>query len=102
MEHEEEKPLVEGPKPITVAISTHDIQALFAMGTSPDTFNQLILAKLKDAGAPVEGTLHLRLAHGSLFKVKDSIFEEQTEFTYMWLPDAYVEAIKNNAPLYPA
>jgi len=86
---------IQGPKPIAAAISTDDIQALYAMGTNPDAFNQLILAKLKDAGAPIEGTLRLRPAHGKVFKLKDSILQEQTEFCYMWMPDAYVEAIAN-------
>jgi hypothetical protein len=88
-------PAIEGPKPISIDVSTHDIQALFAMNTNPDTYNQLLLAKLKDAGGPVEGALRLRLAHGQLFKLKDSIFEEQTSFTYVWLPEAYVDAIAN-------
>jgi hypothetical protein len=85
--------LVQGPKPISISVSTNDVQALFACGTSPDQYNQLLLAKLRDAGAPVEGTLRLRLAHGKLFKMKDSVMQEQSEFTYLWLPDGYVEAI---------
>lgn len=66
---------------------------LYACNTKPHAFNQLLLAKLKDAGAPVEGTLTLRLAHGKLAKLKDSVLEEQVDFTYIWLPDAYVAAI---------
>lgn len=54
---------------------------------------QLILAKLKDAGAPVEGMLHLKMAHGKVFKMKDSVLEEQPSFCYIWLPDEYVDAI---------
>ena len=88
-------PEIEGPKPIAVTISTDDVQALFAVGTNPYNFNQLILAKLKDAGAPVEGTLHLRMAHGSVFKLKDSVFEELPEFTYLWLPENYIYALKH-------
>lgn len=87
--------LLEGPKPISVEIATRDIQMLFAMSTNPHTYMQLILAKLKDAGAPVEGTLTLRLAHGKVFKLKDSVLEEQPAFTYMWLPEQYIEAIAN-------
>lgn len=85
--------LLQGPKPISISVSTDDVQALFACNTHPDQYNQLLLAKLKDAGGPVEGSLRLRLAHGKLFKMKDSIMQEQTEFTYLWLPDAYVEAV---------
>ena len=88
-----EEQLIEGPKPIAVAISDHDIQALYAMGTSPTAFSQLILAKLKDAGAPVEGILKLKLAHGNVYKLKDNPMEPQTEFTYVWLPEAYDFAV---------
>lgn len=88
-----EAPVVEGPKPIAVSISTHDIQALFACGTSPDAYNQLILAKLKDAGAPVEGMLRLKLAHGQVCKVKTDPTQPQEAFDYVWLPEAYVYAI---------
>lgn len=86
-------PPIEGPKPIAASISTDDIQALYACGTNPDAFNQCILAKLKDNGAPIEGTLRLRPAHGKVFKLKDSVLREQAEFTYLWLPDAYVAAV---------
>lgn len=88
-----EEPIVEGPRPIAVSISTHDVQALYACNTSPDSYNQLILAKLKDSGAPVEGTLRLRLAHGAVCRVKDNPLEPANEFVYMWLPEAYVAAI---------
>jgi hypothetical protein len=82
-----------GPKPVAAFISSDDIQALFACGTHPDKYNQLILAKLKDNGAPIEGTLRLRPAHGKVFKMKDSVLEEQAGFTYLWLSDAYVDAM---------
>jgi hypothetical protein len=84
---------IEGPKPIAVQISTIDIQMLYAVKTSPTAFMQLILAKLKDAGAPVEGILNLRMAHGKVFKIKDSPLEEQSAFTYIWIPDAYLAAM---------
>jgi len=86
-----------GPKPISVSVATKDIQMLHACRTSPDQYAQLLLAKLKDAGGPVEGTLKLRLAHGKLFKLKDSLLEEQTEFTYLWLPETYCAAIAAGA-----
>ncbi len=85
--------LERGPKPISIEVSTNDVQALFACGTSPHTYNQLLLAKLKDAGGPVEGTLTLKLAHGQLFKLKDNPLEEKAAFAYLWLPDQYVNAI---------
>jgi hypothetical protein len=86
-------------KPIAVAISTDDVQALFACGTDPNQYSQLILAKLKDAGAPVEGVFKLKLAHGKVCKLKDSIHEAQSEFTYVWLPEEYVYAIQNGGGL---
>lgn len=93
---EQEAPIeapIEGPKPISVSISANDIRMLFACGTNPDAYNQLLLAALKDAGGPVEGILHLRLAHGKLCKLKDKALEPQDAFTYVWLPEAYVAAI---------
>jgi hypothetical protein len=92
--------ILAGPKPVTCEISTEDIQALFVTTQvgpgqfNPYVYSQLILAKLKDAGAPVEGVLHLRLAHGKVFKQKTSDLVEQQSFTYIWLPEAYVDGIK--------
>lgn len=77
-------------QPIQACISADDIRHLYAAGTSPDKFNQLILAKLKDSGAPVEGTLRLRLAHGQVYKVKDNPTKPQEAFMYMWLPETMV------------
>lgn len=88
-----------GPKPISVSVSTRDVQMLHACGTGPEQYKQLLLAKLKDAGGPVEGMLTLRLAHGELFKMKDNPLEEREEFTYLWLPDAYVAAIAQGGGL---
>jgi hypothetical protein len=85
--------ILEGPKPIAVDIPVIDIQMLFALGTSPEAFNQLILAKLKDAGAPVEGVIKLKLAHGKVYKMKTNPLVEQDAFEYLWLPDAYVESM---------
>jgi hypothetical protein len=85
--------LARAPKPISISVATKDIQMLYACQTNPDQYSQLLLAKLKDAGGPVGGVLKLRLAHGQLFKLKDSVLEERTEFTYLWLPEAYVHAM---------
>jgi hypothetical protein len=94
-EQEIAKEILAGPKPIAVTISTIDIQMLVACNTSPTQYIQLILAKLKDAGAPVEGTLNLKLAHGKLFKMKDNPLEEKDCFTYIWLPEAYVDGMRS-------
>lgn len=85
--------LMQGPKPIAVEIAAIDIQMLFAVGTSPEAYAQLILAKLKDAGAPVEGIIKLKLAHGKVYKMKTNPLVEQEAFEYLWLPDAYVESM---------
>lgn len=86
--------IIAGPKPIAFSVSTIDVRMLYTAGTSPEAYNQLLLAKLKDAGGPVEGVIKLRLAHGRLAKWKDDALNEQDQFTYMWLPDAYVEGIQ--------
>jgi hypothetical protein len=85
------------PKPISFSVSTDDIQALYACRTNPDQYTQLLLAKLRDCGGPVEGALTLRLAHGKLAKLKDNPLEAQNEFVYCWLPDEYVAAIAQGA-----
>ena len=84
-------------KPISFTISTDDIQALYACKTNPDQYTQLLLAKLKDCGGPVEGSLTLRLAHGRLAKLKDNPLEPQEDFCYVWLSDEYVAAIAQGA-----
>lgn len=86
-----------GPKPIAVTVSTSDVHALFMCDTSPDAYQQLLLAKLKDAGGPVEGALRLRLCEGKMFKLKDSLLQEQTEFTYLWLPAAYCASLTDRS-----
>ncbi len=80
-------------KPIAVSISTDDIQKLYAAQTSPFMFMQCILAKLKDAGAPVEGALTLKLAHGQVYKMKDNPMKPQEEFQYIWMPANYVASM---------
>jgi hypothetical protein len=87
--------ILQGPKPISIEISTQDVQMLYACQTSPTAYMQLILAKFKDAGAPVEGTLNLKLAHGMVCKLKDNPLQEQIAFTYLWLPEAYVDGMRN-------
>lgn len=80
-------------KPIAVTISSDDIQRLYAAQTSPFMFMQCILAKLKDAGAPIEGALTLKLAHGQVYKMKTNPMVEQDGFQYMWLPEQYVHSM---------
>ena len=93
-ENEAVQEILSGPKPVSVEITTRDVQMLYACQTSPKAYMQLILAKLKDAGAPVEGALNLRVAHGKVFKMKDNPMEEQSSFVYIWIPDAYIEGMR--------
>lgn len=87
-------------KPVAFSISTHDVQALFACSINPEQYMQCILAGLRDNGCTaVEGVLKLKLAHGKVCKLKDSIHEAQSEFTYVWLPEEYVYAIQNGGGL---
>jgi hypothetical protein len=93
---ERQEPVIEGPKPVSARISTHDIQMLYACNTNPDAFMQCILGALKDAGCPaIEGVLRLRCAYGKVFKMKTNLLEEQDYFEYLWLHDSYVDAIAN-------
>lgn len=78
--------ILEGPKPIAIEISTQDIRMLFACHTSPTAYQQLLLAKLKDAGAPVEGTLNLRLAHGKLYKMRTDPLRNKTRSPIFGFP----------------
>lgn len=86
-------PTIKGPKPIAVVISGMDVAKLAEANCSVYEYNQLILAKLKDAGAPVEGMISLKMANGSVFKMKTNPMVEEQGFTYIWLPPAYVEGI---------
>lgn len=90
-----EEQLVEGPKPIAFTVSTHDIRLLYAVGTSPTAYAQLLLSKLKDEGGPVEGVLALKLAHGQIFKMKTNPMVEESCFTYLWMGEAYVHALNS-------
>jgi hypothetical protein len=92
---EPEKQVIDSEfRPIAVSISTNDIQVLYATNTSPYMYQQLILAKLKDAGCPaIEGAAILKLTHGALTKVKDNPLKPEESFCYVWLPQEYVAAI---------
>jgi hypothetical protein len=83
-------------KPIVVSVDAQELGMLAAMHTSPYGYQQYILAKLKESGAPVEGVLDLRLAHGKLARVKNSIMGKG-QFDYMWVPDYFWEAMQQAA-----
>lgn len=84
---------VPGPKPIVAVIPGMDVAKLMAAKCSTYEYNQLILAKLKDAGAPVEGMIHLKIANGSVCKLKTNPMQEEEGFCYMWVPPAWVEKL---------
>jgi hypothetical protein len=86
--------LPSGPKPVGIFVSTMEIQVLYASGTNPFAYNQFLLEKLRDAGAPVEGAIHLRLAHGQLFKLKTNPVNPEDGFRYLWLPENYSYALQ--------
>ena len=83
-------------KPVAVAISAQEVGRLYAAQNGdcdPRVFMQLVLERLKAAGAPVEGTLHLRLAHGAVARVKPDTKAPQMEFKYVWLPPEHAAAL---------
>lgn len=90
-----------GLKPIVVRISAEDIGRQYAANANrfgkcnPNVFRQFLLERLKEAGAPVEGTLVLKLAHGAVAKIKDDA--PQPYIRYMWLPAEYAATIARGA-----
>ena len=80
-------------KPIAVWLSAQELGAHVARYGTPFEFNQMLLAKLKAAGAPVEGQLALRLAHGAVAKVKPDAAKKEFGWKYIRLPEEYVAAI---------
>lgn len=83
----------EVPKPICIVITAEEIGQMTAKRYGPYEYNQYVLAKLKAFGAPVEGTLHLRLAQGAVARVKPDASHPQNYFQWMWLAEPYVRAI---------
>jgi hypothetical protein len=71
-------------QPIGIIVDAEQIARAYMAKGGPKEFNQMLLAFFKDAGAPVEGGLTLRLAHGKIFKLKSKPGE--FFFRYMWMP----------------
>lgn len=90
-----------GLKPIVINVSAEDIGRQYAANANrfgkcnPNVFRQFLLEKFKEAGAPVEGTLLLKLAHGAIAKIKDDA--PQPYIRYVWMPPEYAVAIANGA-----
>jgi hypothetical protein len=80
-----------GDKVVTVKVLGYEIAALYADKTGPYAFNQLLLERFQAAGAPVEGTIRLRLARGKVFKIKSQ--PGDASFRYVWLPDEHCQAL---------
>ncbi len=80
-------------KPVAISVSAQEIGRLYASNTSPDAFNQFLLERFKFAGAPVEGVLRYKLAHGAIARVKPNPMEPAEKFDYLWLPSTYVVSI---------
>ena len=81
------------PLPICIQITAEEIGQMTAKQFGPYEYNQYVLGKLKAFGAPVEGVLHLKLAHGAVARVKPSAANPQDFFQWMWLAEPYVRAI---------
>lgn len=79
--------------PIVIVITAEEIGQMTARQYGPYEYNQYVLSKLKAFGAPVEGILHLRLAHGAIARVKPDAANPQDFFQWMWLAEPYVRAI---------
>jgi hypothetical protein len=88
-----------GLRPIVITVSADDIAEQFTRSADrfgncdPNVFRQFLLERFKAAGAPVEGTLLLKLAHGAIARVKPDTLAPQAYFKYMWLSAEYAVAI---------
>ena len=82
-------------KPIAVWLSAQELGLHVAKHGTPHEFNQLLLRKLRHAGAPVEGSDagFLRLAHGAVAKVKPDPLLHEMGWRYIWLSAEHVAAI---------
>lgn len=88
-------------KPIVISVSEDEIGTMYTAqkgNCNPNLFTQFLLERFKHFGAPVEGTLVFKLAHGAIARVKPNPLQPQKEFRYMWLPAEYVAAIANAGP----
>lgn len=91
-------------KPIYADIPAETVARFYTeMNTRPrfkqliaEAYNQLILRALRNAGAPVEGQLQLKLQRGRYAVVKDgdSPLARPGYMTYVWLSDSFVSAME--------
>jgi hypothetical protein len=78
-------------KVVAIKVAGFEIAALYADKTGPYAFAQLLLERFKAAGAPVEGTIRLRLARGKVFKLKSN--PGDASFRYVWLPPEHCQSL---------
>jgi hypothetical protein len=79
-------------KPLVVRITAQEVGLMYATRTTPYEYMQFILGRLRETGGPVEGTLHLKLTHGNVYRVKNSP-EGPGVFDFMWVPPAWAQAM---------
>ena len=80
-----ELPELETP-PVMITLSEQDIGYMYANKTSPREFMQELLARFKQAGAPIEGSAgFLRPAHGVVLKMKTHPSGNPFLFGYLWI-----------------
>ena len=84
--------------PVTVTIDAQELGVILRKRLTPWEYQQHILAKLRAAGAPIEGTLRLRPKYGQVARVKDSL-RGPGHFDFMWLPPAWAQAINEQGGL---
>jgi hypothetical protein len=80
-------------KPIAIWLDAVELQRLNAQRVTPYDFSQYLLRKFRDAGAPVEGMLNLRLSHGAVAKVRPDPQLKEMGFRYLWMPAEMVAAV---------
>jgi hypothetical protein len=76
-----------------IVITAEEIGQMTAKRYSPYDYQQYVLSKLRAFGAPIEGTIHLKPAHGAVARVKPNAANPQDFFQWMWLDEHYVAAI---------
>lgn len=89
---------LEREKPIVVTLDAQEIGYLYVGRATPYDYQQYYLRKLKNAGAPIEGLVHLRPSYGVICRVKESI-QGPGHFDFMWVPPAWAAAINQSGGL---
>ena len=79
--------------PIVVWLDRLELAKMYFNKCTPYEFMQSLLEAFKQAGAPVEGRVHLKLAHGAIAKVKPDPAQQEMGVRYMWLPTQHVEVL---------